>query len=229
MESTCQRCHQIVPAESRFCPSCGLPQIVYSSDESNEVQADNTSTKGVRDASSVNWKPALKYAAMFGVPAGILCSGYSPLGLLGFIWILAAGSWAVSIYVRHARPAWITTGAGARIGLVTGILAAWLAFVVSGATVFTQRYALHHGNQIDSEWRSRVQLTQQMSSQLVSQMGSVDSKQMEHQTNWMLSPWGHAGFESFGFVLNGFFLILFATAGGAIGARMAARRGRPTL
>ena len=60
----------------------------------------------------------------------------------GLFWMAAAAAWAVAIYVRGQRPAWITVGAGARIGLVTGLLAAWLAFSISGATLFVDRFVL---------------------------------------------------------------------------------------
>lgn len=229
MEITCQRCHQPIPEESCYCPSCGLPQLVYTAEEGTATPPNGTRMPVVRDASSVDWKVALKYAAIFGIPAGILCNGYSPLGLLGFFWMSAAGAWAVSVYVRRGHPAWVTTGAGARIGLVTGILAAWLAFAVSGGALYTQRYVLHHGAAVDAEWSHRVDMTQEMTAQLVSQMGSGDQSQLDAQKKWMLSPWGHAGIETFGFVFNGMFLLFFATIGGAISARLMARRRRPEV
>ena len=229
METTCQRCHQTIPQESCFCPSCGLPQLVYTAEESSDPQVEGARTTPVRDPSSVDWKVALRYAAIFGIPAGILCNGYSPLGLLGLFWMSAASAWAVSIYVRREWPARITTGAGARIGLVTGILAAWLAFAVSGGALFTQRFLLHHGSAVDGEWQHRVALTQDLTSQLASQLGAADTSQLQAQRQWMLTPWGHAGIETFGFVFNGMLLLLFATVGGAFGARMTARRRRPEV
>ena len=45
----------------------------------------------------------------------------------------------------------------------------------------------------------------------------------------MLSPEGHAGIEAFGFAFNSLFLIFFAVAGGALGARMLARARRPEV
>ena len=32
MEITCNRCHQTVQAEDLFCPACGLPQLVYTTE-----------------------------------------------------------------------------------------------------------------------------------------------------------------------------------------------------
>jgi hypothetical protein len=45
----------------------------------------------------------------------------------------------------------------------------------------------------------------------------------------MLTPEGHAGWEAFGFASNSIFLLMFASAGGALGARMLARNRRPEV
>ena len=123
MEITCIRCHQTVEADSCYCPTCGLPQLVYSTEgEGGQAQPERW-TEAVRDASSVDWKPALRAAMLLAIPAGLLSCGISPVSILGLFWMSAAAAWAVTIYVRGQRPAWITMGAGARIGLVTGLLA----------------------------------------------------------------------------------------------------------
>jgi pilus assembly protein Flp/PilA len=56
MEITCNRCHQAVPDQSCYCPTCGLPQLVYSSEETEKpAQADRWS-EAVLDAGQVEWK-----------------------------------------------------------------------------------------------------------------------------------------------------------------------------
>jgi hypothetical protein len=175
----------------------------------------------------------MRAALALAVPAGLLSSGLSPVGILGLFWMAAAAAWAVAIYVRGQRPAWVTMGAGARIGLVTGLLAAWLAFSVSGVTLFVDRFVLHHSSQIDTEWKSRVDLSQQMMAQQWGSMGSGDAAQAQairaEVQAWMLSPWGHAGIETFSFAGNSIFLLFFAAAGGALGARLLTRSRRPEV
>lgn len=233
MELTCTRCHQTLQTEDRFCPACGLPQLVYENDgETGEAQ--NQRWDGpVRDASMVDWKPALRAALLLAVPAGLLSSGLSPLGFFGLVWMAAAAAWAVNIYVRRQRPAWITLGAGVRIGLVTGILAGWLAFSISGGTLFVERFVLHHSSEIDTEWKTRVESSQQLTKEWTGSMSGVDAAQAEAARkqifNFMLSPEGHAGIEAFGFAANSLFLLFFAAGGGALGARMMARSRRPEL
>lgn len=230
METTCNRCHQPVPAESCYCPSCGLPQLVYSAEPGNTPASADRGPEILRDASSIDWKPAMRAAIVFAVPAGLLSSGISPVGPFGFIWMAGAALWAVILYMRRQRPAWITIGAGARIGLVTGLIAGWLAFGFSGVDLFVTRVVMHQGGQIDSAWKQFVDKNEEFSQQTLKQMSvPTDPVKTEAQRNWMLSPEGHAGFQTFGLLLDCGLLVLFAVAGGAIAARITARRRRPEI
>ena len=60
----------------------------------------------------------------------------------------AAAAWAVVLYMRSQRPAWITIGAGARIGLVTGLLGAWVAAAATGSHAVCDALLLHQGKDI---------------------------------------------------------------------------------
>ena len=227
MEITCRRCHQTVTAQSCFCPSCGLPQLVYTADGTNGYPQVEGQPNETRDANSIDWKPGMRAALALAIPAGLLSSGISPLSALGLVWMGIAAIWAVVRYTRAQRGAWITIGAGARIGLVTGIIAAWLAFGISGGVLFFERVVFHHSSEIDSEWKDRVDKSQQLTQQWATQMGVADATQATVQRSWMLSPEGHAGFQAFGMATSCLFLVLFATAGGALGARLVGRRRRP--
>jgi hypothetical protein len=145
----------------------------------------------------------------------------------------SAAAWAVVLYVRSQRPAWITIGAGARIGLVTGLLAGWLAFSISGGALFVERYFLHQSSQIDAEWKTRIEASQQMTQQWTAGMENGDAAQAQAVRTqvqaFMISPEGHAGMEAFGFACNAVLLLLFAIGGGALGARMLVRSRRPEV
>ncbi|MDR3737474.1 MAG: zinc ribbon domain-containing protein [Terracidiphilus sp.] len=234
MEINCQRCHQTLEESATFCPSCGLPQLVYTAEAATAPGQPERWTEAVRDASMVHWKPAMRAALLLAIPAGLLSSSSSPVSFFGIFWMAIAATWAVTLYVRgNEGTAWITTGAGMRIGLVTGLIAAWLAFAASGGALFVQRYALHNGAQIDNEWKNRVDMSQQMTAQWQSGLSGADANQAKDLRtqieSWMKSPWGHAGIESFGFALNALMLVLFAAAGGALGARITARMRRQQL
>lgn len=233
MEITCNRCHQTLAPSDCFCPTCGLPQLVYEAEAQGGENEPARWEGAVRDASSVEWRPALRAAAMLAVPAGLLSSDVSRLGFFGMLWMSAAAAWAVTAYVRWQRPAWITLGAGLRIGLVTGILAGWLAFSISGGALFVDRFVLHHAAQIDTEWKSAVESGKEMTQQITAGMSGDEAVQAEAKRNemygFMLSPEGHAGWMALGFALRSVFLLLFAAGGGALGARMMARTRRPEV
>jgi hypothetical protein len=150
---------------------------------------------------------------------------------MGLFWMAAAAAWTVVLYLRSQRPAWITIGAGARIGLVTGLLGSWLAFGASGGTLFVERFVLHQSSQIDELYKtSFFEPFQQKFQQSISSMDPSDAAQAQPQwaqlQAWLGSPEGHAGMWAWGFAFNSAFLLFFAIAGGALGARILARTRR---
>ena len=225
MEMTCNRCHQNVDAESCYCPTCGLPQLVYASDApAGQTQAERLE-EGPRDASSVAWKPALQTALKLAIPTGILCSMLSPVGIFGWFLMAVAAAGAVALYIRSQSPAWITLGAGARIGLVTGLLGSWSAAATSGITLFVMRFVLHQGNLFDDFWQNFVN---QRLAQQYTAMG-IDANTIGLYQKWLLSPEGRAGFMFSAIVFLAGGLLLFSVAGGAMGARLLARSRRPEI
>jgi hypothetical protein len=234
MEITCNRCHQTVQAENCYCSHCGLPQFVYATDGSSGQTPPEHWDEVVRDAGSVHWKPALSAALKLAIPAGVLCSEASPLRGAGLIWMTSAAMLVVMLYLRSQRPAWITIGAGARIGLVTGLLAAWMAFCVSGGALFVERDLLHQSNQIDAAYTSLfVERFQQMAQQSLAGMAPADAAQSQgiyaKMQALILSPEGHAGMWAASLVVVSCFLLIFAVAGGALGARMLGRSRQPEI
>ena len=225
MEIVCNRCHQTVQAEDRYCPACGLPQLVYTEDSTPGPAQPERWNEAVRDANSVNWKPALRAALLLAIPAGLLCSMLSPVGIFGLLWMAVAAAWTVVLYVRGQRPAWITVGAGARIGLVTGMLGGWTAAATTGITLFVMRFFFHQSKVFDDFWQNLV--NQQMAQQWAS--AGVDAATIAFAKTWLLSPEGRAGSMLGAILFLAAALLLFAVAGGALGARILARARRPEV
>jgi hypothetical protein len=225
MEITCSRCHQTVRADDCYCPVCGLPQFVYETENASGQGQPERWTEAVRDAGSVEWKPALRAALIMAIPAGILSSLLSPVSVLALLWMAAAAAWTVVLYMRSQRPAWITIGAGARIGLVTGIFGGWTAACATGVSLLAMRFFFHQGKVFDDFWQNIV--GQQMSQQWTS-MG-VDAQTIALAKAWLLSPEGRAGWVLCAICLLASALLLFAVAGGALGARMLVRSRRPEI
>ncbi|HEY2858148.1 MAG TPA: hypothetical protein VGJ21_07010 [Terracidiphilus sp.] len=226
MEITCNRCHQTIPEESCYCPTCGLPQLVYATTEGEAAAPVERWNEAVRDASQVEWKPALRVAMVLAIPAGVLC-GILPLGLLGMVWMAAAAAWAVSLYARRQKPGWVTIGAGARIGLVTGLVGGWLALGTTGAGLYAQRFLLHQAGEMDRDWKMQLEASDQIYQRVMGQMGLYDAAQAELQRRFEMTPEGHATVVLFGVAIMTTILLLFSVAGGALGARMIARSRRP--
>ena len=225
MEITCKRCHQAVEAENCYCPACGLPQLVYGADAPAGQTQPVLWDEAVRDASSVDWKPALRAALLLAIPAGVMSFGLSAVGLLGFVWMAVAGAWAVAIYLRSQRPAWITIGAGARIGLVTGLLGAWAAAATMSVLLFAARFFFHQGKMFDDFWQG--QMIEKVGQQWAA--AGVDAQTILADKALLNSPDGRGG-VTFGVML---FLVLalvvFATVGGALGARLMGRTRQPEV
>jgi hypothetical protein len=225
METTCSRCHQPVLPDNTFCPTCGMPQLVYSAEAvPGQVPAERWN-EPIRDASVVEWKRAMRSALIMAIPAGILCSLFSPVSIFGLIWMSVAAALAVSLYLRTQRPAWITVGAGARIGLVTGLLGGWMAAAASGITLFVMRFMLHEGKTLDDTWQTVI--TDQVVRQWT--MAGIDAQSILTYKAWLLSPEGRAGSMLSAVLLLATALVFFAVGGGALGARFQARTRRPSV
>ncbi|MGA2909021.1 MAG: hypothetical protein ABSE36_15065 [Terracidiphilus sp.] len=222
MELTCSRCHQTVEPEDCFCPFCGLPQLIYTADGSAGMGQPERAGEPVRDAGAVDWKPALRLALMLAIPTGALCSMFSPVSFIGLPLMAAAGAWAVALYMRGRRPAWITIGAGARIGLVTGILGSWTAALTTAISLYAMRFWLHDGSAIDDLWQSTIN----QGLQPLASAGSVDAQAIASYKALVLSPEGHASLMLLSTALLALIVLGFSVAGGALGARFLGRPRR---
>jgi len=109
-----------------------------------------------------------------------------PVSIFGLLWMAVAAAWAVALYLRSQRPAWITIGAGARIGLVTGLLGGWMAAAASGVTLFVMRFVLHEGKTIDDTWQTMI--ADQVAGQWTA--AGVDAQTIALYKGWLLSPKG---------------------------------------
>jgi hypothetical protein len=225
MEITCNRCHQTVQAENTYCPACGLPQLLYAADAPSGLAQPEPWNEVVRDASSVDWKPALRGVLLLAIPAGLLASGFPLVGFFGLVWMAGAGAWAVALYLRSQRPAWITIGAGARIGLVTGLVGGWIAAATMSATLFGMRFFWHQGKVFDDYWQNQV--SDKVSQQWAA--AGMDAQTIQVAKALLNSPEGRGGLTFTVIAVLTVSLVVFATAGGALGARLMGRNRQPEV
>jgi hypothetical protein len=222
MELTCSRCHQTVQDGYCYCPACGLPQIIYSAENSGDAGQRDHWGEAVRDANTVDWNSALRSALPLAIPAGLLCSMLSPVGIFGVLLMGATAAWAVVLYTRSQRPAWITVGAGARIGLVTGVVGSWAAGAMTGLSLYAMRFWLHQGSIFDNFWQDLVNQQQAQGT-----AAGADAETLAAIKATMISSEGRAGLVLCGIAFLMATLLLFAIAGGALSARLLARTRRP--
>jgi hypothetical protein len=174
----------------------------------------------------IAWRPALQASLILAIPAGVLCTGLMPMGV---VWMIVAAAWAVVLYTKRARPRKMTMGAGARIGLVTGVLANCLSFAFNGVGLWVSRFLLNQGGEWDSMWLGVVNKSFQQNQDLVAQgnMSSEQSSQFLQYSQWMrggmLSSEGRAGWALLLLLMLSALFLLFAVFGGVVGARFLAQ------
>ena len=173
----------------------------------------------VPTADVVDWRQAMRLILLFALPTGVAAN---MLSLLGAVLMAIAAALVVLLYMRNRRPAWITTGAGARIGLVLGLLAGWVSLASAGVSLFVMRFGLHQGKSFDDVW---LQFVQQQAPATLAAFG-LDAGQVSQQCAMLLSPDGQAGFMVAGLLISLVILLVLSVVGGAVGARLAVRRRR---
>ncbi len=180
--------------------------------------------RGLGSASEIAWRPALQAAIVLAIPASLLCTS-----MIGLVFIVAASAWAVHLYTRRIHSGGISTGAGARIGLVTGLLASWLFVGFQGVLLWLARFPFHQGSVIDSMWAAAVLNLDQKQQETV-QAGTATPASIEtaHQMRaFIVSSDGKAAMAMISLCLVVAVMIFLAAIGGALGARLSAQQRRP--
>lgn len=166
---------------------------------------------------------------LLAIPAGLMC--LAPGGsLLNVFWMTGAAIWAVSLYSKRTHAAWLSSAAGARIGLVTGLMGSWMAICVHAVGLWMVRFQFHQGGQIDSLWNTQIEDWLQLEQRLLAQSGqsSADVTSYIHMLRGFISmPEVRAGAIMGGYALIAVFLVLMAMAGGALGAKFLTQPRRP--
>jgi hypothetical protein len=221
MEQFCHRCGAALNGSDPFCPHCGAPQLRYEAPDESTPSANTSPTQRLmgRSFNGVSWRDAILAAAIIALPAGLFSSF---LGLEA-LWVIAGGMGAVSLYRRRTRTM-PTSSMGWRIGGLLGLFAAVVAAIVDGVTLLVQRYLLHQGPILDQRYHD---LGQQLTDQLVRSNPDAASVLPGFLHFW-LTPDGAAAMvliNAAGLTIS---MLLFAAAGGALGARLTQKATQPS-
>jgi hypothetical protein len=216
MEQICHRCHAALNESDPFCAHCGSPQVRYEPPDEPVFSASSPPIQRLssRNPDAVSWKDAIILAALIAVPAGLLCS------LIGLeaIWVLIGSVATIFFYSRGARTP-LAANLSWRIGALFGIFAAVVAAATDGSVLLIQRYVLHQGATLDRRYHD---LGLQLSDQLTRSNPDAAAVLPGFLHFWV-TPDGAAAMVLINTVGTVISILLFAAAGGAIGARLTAR------
>jgi|ERR1700757_3053915 hypothetical protein len=219
MDSICHRCGTpLNHPDELFCPHCGAPQLRYEPADEPVASVPMPQTAGSnleQFSSKAAILSALIVALLVAIPIGLLSSIYD----FSRLWVLAGGVASAVLYRRQAgRPP--TGRLGWRIGGLAGLLAAFISMALYSLRSVVQRFALHSDAPV-----LQAHLLAQQFAAAANQAGRSNPQTADaaaQLTRFWLSPDGAAAMALFMAAMFTVSVVLFAAAGGAIGARIVA-------
>ncbi|MBV8629410.1 MAG: zinc ribbon domain-containing protein [Silvibacterium sp.] len=218
MDPVCHRCGTSLSSpDELFCPHCGAPQLRYEpvEEQTPAITIEQTARRNLEFFSSRSAiLSALIVAAFIAVPMGLLSSIYD----FSLLWVAAGGIVSVVLYRRRVGIA-PTGRVGWRIGGLAGLMAAFFSIALYGLRSAIERYALHNNEP--------EQLARSFAQQLAAAMNQAGRSNPQNAdavaqfTRFWLSPDGAAGIVLLKAAFFALSAVLFAAAGGVIGARIA--------
>ena len=217
MELVCHRCSATLEPDAVYCQNCGSPQVRFvPPDENAEAQSGVLSTGGAivpdsDDGGLVQWKLAIRIAALVAIGVGILST---LLAAGSVLWVVVGAIFAVRAYRRRRPLASLARQVGARIGVLVGLLAAAVALAGNAAFLVIQRYGMHQGNLIDTQLTAIVKQAGERAAAMDPQAPVASF------TNFWLSADGRIGLILMTMAFLSGLIILFAVIGGVLGAQI---------
>lgn len=217
MDLLCHRCGNTLARDASFCPQCGAPQLRFTASEtappsSTGQTADRADLPVGVEHGDIQWKSAIRIAASVSLAVGLLSS---ILALGSLLWVMGGAVLVIALYRRRVPYAALQPSLGARIGVVTGTMAAAFAVAINTLLLVFQRYGLHQGNLLDASLNSTVQ-------QAISRASTGTEAQAQVTTTlaFLLSPEGKAGMVLAGMACIALIILLLSIAGGVLGAQL---------
>lgn len=219
MDPVCHRCGTALNSpDELFCPHCGAPQLRYEpTDEPVASISPSLPTGAGRSLDAVSWRAAIISALIVAVPTGLI----SAMLVSGWLWVVIGGMATLSLYRRRAG-AVPTARVGWRVGGVLGILTAFLFTAFFSVRLLVERFVLHSGEVEQQVHAAAMQFADQYKHSYPE--NAAAALQAAH---FITSPDGTAAVVLATAAFSAFTMIVFAAAGGAIGARIASLGKRP--
>lgn len=155
-------------------------------------------------------------AAGLGALGALLIAVVTGLPQLGFLaWMLGGGMLGVIIYRRRQHLAYITSGMGARLGAMAGLM----GFVIFGLLSLVQMLAMRGSGQLQAALEQALKAS-------AARSGNPEAQQMVQQ---FLTPEGMRTLIVLGIVLMLVLFLALSTVGGAIAAALTGKKETRSL
>ena len=203
-----------------FCPNCNAPQIRVSVPETESPSFEPGTPAEMQpparpvslgsdeplSPTAIDWSAGGKPVIIAGIL--MCCAFFLPIGAINVIWIVLGGALSVYLYHRRRPPYMqISTGTGAKLGAVTGLLAYALSAILSVI-----------GFIFDSD-----KLWAQLDQQLRQQAGPSPDAKVQQAFEILKTSEGKAAFVVVMLIFAFALFLGLATIGGAIGASLVRR------
>jgi len=242
MQRLCPRCHNVLlTAEDGtlvYCGHCGAPQVRLSEEMLEQAAQQATAAAAasldpdvpagsrppvdrVTEPTAVVWPGAIKCAGLAGAGTAaltLLSFLLPPVSLLSLLWSFAAPVVVVGIYTARFPRTRISTGFGARLGLLSGLAIALASLTINSVALVLERFAFHGSATMDSQIE---QIFAQMRTSVTARSSAADAHSI---LNWLNIPEFRAGLvlASFGMMLVVY--LAYTTLAGAFAGALRSRR-----
>jgi hypothetical protein len=166
----CPRCRTVLYREDEgslvFCWNCGAPQVLLSEELREQIDQQITAQQAAANpaaetipqpaapTNAVVWRGAIQCAGLAGAVAAalaLLSFVLAPVALFSFFWLISAPIIVLGVYSARFRLTRITTGFGARLGILTGVAVLIATSTLNTINIVLQRYVFHSAALMDTQ------------------------------------------------------------------------------
>jgi hypothetical protein len=209
VEHACEKCGTPVEDGVPFCKHCGSPQIRVAGFEPQAIASNPATGLAPVDPHILQWSHALSAAATAGLVAA--ATMLIPAGALG-LGVVFAGYLSVRLYQRRSDGMAVSSGIGARLGALSGLL----GFVFFIVLVALEVLVFHSGGELHSALMDVVQQS----------ISRTSDSQTQQALEYFKTPAGLAVVMTMGLVLMFLVFLVLSTMGGLIGSAVLRRKPR---
>jgi hypothetical protein len=220
----CHRCQAELPAHDEgtliFCTQCGAPQVVLSEELLAQVEAQAKAAEEgavgpiMREPASMVWAGALRCIGLAAAIAAVL-AGLSavvpPVVLLTLLWAIISPVVVIGLFQSRFPLVPITTGFGARLGLLTGLAVGAVITVSNTIQLLVLRFGTHGRGMTDMDAMWNGIFAQEQTAFATAQFDAG----VRFFQRVQAVPEFRAGFILASFAFGTAFLVVITTAGGA--------------